>query len=371
MSRMLRRRFKKEYDQFEGNAEEICKQIVEQCWNGKFFQTSLGHFSVFFMRDFGMCCEALLNLGYRMKVIKSLDYALQCFFKHNKIGTDIALSGVPLYSFDYPSDSLPFLLRSLRLAKADSLLEKYREFLQKKIFEYKGVLLDEKKGIVKANANLSTSKDHYHRPSCMYANSMLGMVNVEIERINKIYRSQLQGKDFFENPFAEYNLKKIMKKTFWNGIYFYDDLFKEKYVAGDANIFPFYCNVFDAKHDKAMLLSCIHEIIKTKLDIPVPIKYTNHQDKKKEIWPQTWVSPNYEGDTNWAHVGLCYMYVISEVDKKLLKKYVNTYEKQILKYKNFLELYNPDGTPYKAGLYNCDEGMLWAAMWLDLKRKVS
>jgi hypothetical protein len=36
--------------------------------------------------------------------------------------------------------------------------------------------------------------------------------------------------------------------------------------------------------------------------------------------------------------------------------------------RNYLEVYNTDETPYagRAFLYYCDEGMLWASMFLDL-----
>jgi hypothetical protein len=36
--------------------------------------------------------------------------------------------------------------------------------------------------------------------------------------------------------------------------------------------------------------------------------------------------------------------------------------------RNYLELYTTEGEPYqgRAFLYSCDEGMIWAAMFLDL-----
>ena len=40
----------------------------------------------------------------------------------------------------------------------------------------------------------------------------------------------------------------------------------------------------------------------------------------------------------------------------------------IEKYKNFLEVFNPDGSPFRSWFYYADEGMLWCANYLTLAR---
>ena len=47
------------------------------------------------------------------------------------------------------------------------------------------------------------------------------------------------------------------------------------------------------------------------------------------------------------------------------KGYVDQYIKNVEKYKNYLEVFNPDGTPYKTLFYYADEAMLWSANLLD------
>ncbi len=61
---------------YKGNANAICKQIIKDCWNGKYFQVSAGHFTSFYVRDFGWCVDSLMKLGYKKEVHKTLDYVL-------------------------------------------------------------------------------------------------------------------------------------------------------------------------------------------------------------------------------------------------------------------------------------------------------
>ncbi|MDP6294221.1 MAG: hypothetical protein QGG83_05670, partial [Candidatus Woesearchaeota archaeon] len=53
---------------FSGSANRICEQIVDACWNGRYFENSLGNYREFWMRDFGMATEALLRMGKKTQV---------------------------------------------------------------------------------------------------------------------------------------------------------------------------------------------------------------------------------------------------------------------------------------------------------------
>ncbi len=339
---------------YPGNAEDICQQIVNDCWNGRYFQTSIGHFCEFYTRDFGWCTYSLLRLGYKEEVVKTLDYALTFFEKHQKITTTITPSGKPINVFHYSPDSLPFLLRSLRLAKADFLVEKYKDFLDKEIIKYYDVVLDKEKGIVKENVKFSSIKDHFNRQSSLYDNIMLCLLS---EEINK---SKL-----FENPFKNYNFKKIIKEKFWTGSYFLDDLSGSRHIAGDANVFPFYLGIFD---DKNMLKKAIEKIIDAKLDEPFPLKYTNQQIKSTQKLMEL-LTPNYEGTAIWTHLGPMYLSLLKKVNKNRYTILVEKYDDVIEKYGNYLEVFNPNGSVYRTPFYYSDEGMLWAANYLVLINK--
>ncbi len=103
--------------EYKGSTREICIQIVDECFNGRFFQTSTTNFPQFWTRDFGWCTFSLLKLGHHKKVHQTLRYAINRFKQYNEVTTTITPSGRP---FDFPLpavDSLPWLIHSIRLSK--------------------------------------------------------------------------------------------------------------------------------------------------------------------------------------------------------------------------------------------------------------
>ena len=120
-----------DWKRYPGDAREICGKIVEDCWNGRFFQTSTGHFCQFYSRDFAWCAESLIRLGHGQRVRKTLAYALERFSKHGHIRGAITPSGKP---FDFPRyaiDSVPYMIHTLVILSDHSLLRQYKTILEK------------------------------------------------------------------------------------------------------------------------------------------------------------------------------------------------------------------------------------------------
>ncbi|MBW2978255.1 hypothetical protein KY331_05400 [Candidatus Woesearchaeota archaeon] len=339
---------------YKGDVKQICRQIIEDCWNGRYFQVSAGHFCEFYARDFGWCTHSLLNLGYKDKVIKTLDYALGIYSKNKRITTTIDPRGRILDVYTYSPDSLAYLMRSLRLANAKNLIKKYKPFLETEVKKFFDIVFDKDKGIVKENTFFSSMKDHSVRNSSCYNNIMVAMLSKELDKLK------------FENPFKEYNLKKIIKEKFWTGEYFLDDLSGNKFVAGDANIYPFWTGVFT---DKKMLKSTINKIIEKKLDEPFPLKYSEERKGKKFTFIEKIFVPNYEGSAIWIHMGPLYLELLRKVNKTRYNLLIQRYKNLIEKHKNYLEVFNANGSIYKTFFYHTDESMLWAANFLDLMQK--
>jgi phage regulator Rha-like protein len=348
---------KKEHKKYNGSAISICQQIVVDCWNGKYFQVSAhGHFDAFYARDFGFCVDGLMRLGYRKQVVKTLEWAFEIYTKWNRLTTTITKDEVPIDIYDYACDTLPLLLKSLRVSKSIDLLKKHHDFINQQIKHYYNYVFDPHLALVDPKKTFSSMKDNCKRKSSMYDNSMMVMVSVEIEKLRQIGIKLV-------NPFNKWNFKKILLDRYWVGTHFLDDLSIDHHIATDANVFPYYCDIF---HEKQMIESSILMIQKYKLDKPIPAKYTYQRKKEKEMFPLNVLAPNYEGDTCWAHLGLAYLYVVEKVNKHLLRHYLDVFADEIEKHKTFLELYDPKGKPYKTLLYKSDESMLWAAMFLDL-----
>ncbi len=388
---MFKRRQKlrlKKMHQFEGNDIEICEQIVKQCFNGRYFQTSLGHFSAFYMRDFGICCVALLELGYKNEVKKTLQFALNIYQKNNRITTTITKKGEVVDIFSYSPDSLAFLLRSLRVAKLNDLIKTYEPFLNEKIKEYYELVIDKKTGLVRKDKQFSSMKDHSKVKSTMYNNSMVAMLKQEIELINtQNLKPEIKLIEIkLINPFKEYDYKLLLLQYFWNNSYFNDglkdlenkkeDKNKTEYIAGDANVFPYWCDIYPMSANKInastrkMFASSLQAIQKERLDQPMALCYTKEQLQSKYLFLQSILANNYEGNTIWIHLGLCYLDLIAKYDQKLLEIYLEQYKEMIVKHKNFLEIYNKNKTIFKTFFYHCDEGMLWASKYLQLRRKL-
>ena len=176
---MLKRRIsvaKHETRQYDGTPEQICKQIVKECWNGTFFQVSTGHFSLFYMRDFGMCIESLIKLGYKKEVERTLQFALTCYSRENRVSTTITKGGKCFDVFSYSPDTLAFLLYSLRVSKNNDLIEIYKPFLEQQIQYFYDTVVDKETGLVRKDENFSSIKDNAKRRSSCYDNCCLAVV---------------------------------------------------------------------------------------------------------------------------------------------------------------------------------------------------
>jgi hypothetical protein len=341
---------------YRGSPEQIAEQIISNCWNkkGSFFQTSAGHFNEFYCRDFGMCVEALTDLGYKKQVHKTLEYALNKFQQHGRITTTISPEGV---CFDFPSygaDSLPFIIHALKVSGADHLIKKYCSFLQQEIKFYYQNMFDKNTNLVRRDRHFSSMKDYAKRSSDCYSNCMLFMLADELKLLN------------IKSPFPVDKIRKAILKNFWNGSFFHDDLEKTETVTGDANTFPFWCGVTGSKD---IFKRCLSEMRKAKLDEPFPLKYTTKSNMIHKMYFLEFFAGNYERDSVWMHLGLCFLDIVKSFDKKQFELYMRQYADLIRRHRNFLEVYDRKDNPFHNLFYYSDESMLWVCKWLWLNYK--
>lgn len=333
---------------YKGTAEQICKKIVRDCWNGRFYQTSAYNFKQFWTRDFGWTTKSLLKLGHQEEVHKTLRYALNRFKQYGKVTTSITLTGKP---FDFPVpavDSLPWLIHSIKISKFS--YHTFKPFLNQQIEEFFHYFIDPQTGLVKPDLHVSSMKDQVVRRSSCYDNCTVALLAKDLKKMKLI------------NPFSKFNYSSLIKRHFWSGEFFYDDLSHKDYLAADANIFPFIFGIID---DKDKLLSVIKNIQEAELDQPWPLKYTKSREGIEFTW-QEFLMPDYESDALWTHMGPLYIKLVQEVDKSKAKEYKEKYREWIEKYGGFLEVFNSKGEPYSCFLYYCDFGMVWAANYLTL-----
>ncbi|MFT4343217.1 MAG: hypothetical protein ACMXYE_00550 [Candidatus Woesearchaeota archaeon] len=341
--------------QYSGNSREICMNILRDCYDKEkgYMRVSTGHFSLFYSRDFGWIVHSLLQLGMKKEVRSTLRYALARFKEHGMVRTCISPSGKP---FDFPGmaiDSFSYIVYALSLLKDKALVKQYRIFLESQIMYVYRTAVDFKTGLPRKDRYFSSMKDHAKRTSSCYDVCMLHLLKESAEVLGLV------------NPFRQYNYRFLLMKHYWTGEYFLDDLSGKKYIVGDAQVFPFWCNVIS---DKRILRKCIQAVRNEGLDMPIPLRYSMpHSSSHVRLNFGNFFASGYEKSTAWLHMGLLYVDVAGRVNKKLQKEYLAQYNKLIQKYKTFPEVLQGDGTPYRTLLYYCDEGMSWCANYLTLK----
>ena len=334
---------------YEGTAEQICEQIVRDCWNGRYFQTSKQNFPGFWTRDFGWCAQALLKHDYKTEIDQTLRYALNRFKESGKITATISPEGKP---FDFPAeaaDSLPWLIHAIKISKFHYL--PYQQFLNKEIRRFFKEIIEEQTGLVTPKKQFSSMKDFAVRKSSCYDNSMAGLLAKDLAGMKLI------------NPLAEFNYSDLLKRHFWSGEFFFDDLRKKNYVAGDANLFPFILGLIK---DKEMMESAIRKIQENELDLPFPLKYTKTADGVKFIWQEKLAMKDYESNAVWTHMGPFFIKLVKHFDKEKAKEYKQAYTEMIEKYQGYPEVLNSSGKPFQTWFYYCDRSMLWAVNYLDI-----
>lgn len=336
---------------YKGNASQICKQIIEDCWNGTYFQTSsdYGHYCVFYMRDFGWAIGSLLELGYENRVLKTLEYALN-HYAAQKLTTTINQKGKCIDIFRYSPDSISYLIRCLKLADSHHLIDQYHDFLMDEVNKCFEKFFNPDTGLIRRDIHFGSMKDSTNRECSTYDNLMLAMLSMDLDSLG------------LANPFAEYNIKKTIKKHLWNGDFFYDDINRREIVTGDNNTFPYWTGVYQ---DKAMMRSSIKSIQNAELDDPFPLKYSNKPIGEELLW-RKWLVSDYQTHSIKTHMGAIYIHMVKKVDSELAQKYKNQYEEIIENYKTYLENFTAEGKPLSSAFYYSDEGNLWAANYLTL-----
>jgi hypothetical protein len=335
------------YKKYNHAPDDMCRHVVKDCFNGKYFAASNTNFIDFWTRDFGFCVEALMKQGHEKEVHKTLKFALDAFKKSGHMATTITPEGEVFDIFTYAPDTLAFMLRSIRISNFN--FGPYRAFLKKEYQRFLKTAHDLKTGLIKSNKTFSTFKDYAVRKGALYDNVMLWVIADEMEKLG------------FNIKLDKEKIREKVKKEYWNGEYFYDDMKKKKYVAGDAQIFPFWLGMFS---DNDMLKSALRCCVKAKLDKPIPLSYTKNVDTDfatVEIFVR-----GYQRDSNWLLLGLLFVDLMKRIDPESAENYKKAIAKLITRHKTFPEVIAENGKMLSLPFYHSSTGMLWASHFLTL-----
>lgn len=329
----------KGWKRYQGSANAICDAIIKDCWNGSYLQASAGHFCQFYARDIGIASN---HLGDKEKLRATLSYALECFTKHGSVTTSITPKG---QCFDFPMfapDSLAFVLRALSSARACEIVKEHKAFLEDQISDWctKTLAGD---GFVKRNVHFSSMRDHAIRSSSCYDNIMVLLLKQEAAKLK------------LKTPSIMLTRARFVRE-FWTGTHFRDERDNNR-VSGDANVVPFWLGVVNSKSKARKALSTLDSKGMTK---PLPLAYNPPGQSPRMIAAEAFV-PGWEREARWMQLGLMYAIVANSCDKALYDNARAAILARIETDQNVLEVFTPEGTPYRSMFYHADEGMLWGA----------
>ncbi len=341
------------WKRYAGDAPQICRQVVDDCWTGEFFAGSSGHFKQFWTRDLAMCTPALCRLGLRDQVVRSLAWGLDRFEKAGRITTTIFNRRYPRDVYAYGSDSLPMLLFALRAADAPHLIDEHRALLTREIHRYLETVFDPALGMARATGYFSGPRDCMTGRSTVFANTMIALLIKLLDADTRL-----------PNPLAGHDMAELIVRHHWMGDYFRDSLCRDL-PSGDANVWPFF---FGIVTDPEMQRRALGTLAARGFTHPVPLRYFEQRLPEAELPVPRFFTPNYQGDPSWTQLGPAYLHLLAGLDRPRMERERATMAALIERDRNYLELYTPDAKPYRgrALLYYADQGMIWAALFLDL-----
>jgi hypothetical protein len=347
--RQLANRYFGKIERFEGNARDICDQILNKLWQGDFYRTSLGHFDFFWMRDFGTVCRSLVRLGYTENVHHTLKWVLRQYREANIVSTCIDKHGNCFEAPGRAIDSLPWLLHCIVVSDYP-LNKSERAFLEKQLRKHRRIFLE-------TDGSIKQMKFGEMRDAVMYDRSAYA---VSLVARMAVCARKLQLSAF---PFAVELYRKDLLDNYWNGEYFNADRKTDAFSA-ECALFPFFLDIVD---NAALADKTFDYINKKKLNQPYPLVYTKQPEKFKYHWWMTApLMPNYAGETVWSWHGEFYLHILKKYKRPEYAEQYRSFSAMIERHKTFPEMLNKDGSWYYAPIYRGDPGMVWVALFLEL-----
>jgi hypothetical protein len=339
---------------FPGDAEAICRAVVDACWTGRYFAASGGHFRQAWTRDLGFAAPSLVRLGEAERVRASLAWMLGACAARGHVTTTIFPGRRPRDIWTLGIDSLPLLVHAARAADAGDLVERHRAWLGPEIRRYRDAVLDPATGLARDDRAFSTHRDTVRTRSNAYTNTMLALLDRDLRETG-----------WFETPFPDGLVDRLVA-AHWRGDRFVDRADGSD-VTGDATVAPFF---FEVVADSLGLTSALAAAREAGLADPVPLRYAARRDVAAEGRVQRRLVGDYQGTAIWTSLGAMYLRLLQRADPEPSRPVVAAYRSLVERDRTVVEVYDgrvPGPRPYRGrlGLFVADEAMLWAAILLE------
>jgi hypothetical protein len=349
--RQLHNRYFGTIERFDGNAKQICGQIIDRLWDGDFYRTSLGHFDFFWMRDFGTVCQSLVNLGYADRVHHTLAWALRHYRRAGDVTLCIDKAG---NTFNAPAkksiDALPWLLHCLVVSDYSLSLAE-RAFLDRQLEKYSKTFLDPATGDIR-KMRYAEMRDAVYYDRSAYAVTLIARMAQCADEL-----------DLRTFPFSVQHYQNDLIDNYWTGQYFRADRAVTAY-SSECALMPFFLGIIDDAEKAKCTFVYIQEAGLNKL---YPLEYCTQPDVFHYRFTMgKAIMPNYTGTTIWSWHGSFYLHLLKRYDSADYDEQHGNFTAMIERHGTYPELLNADGSWYKAPFYTGDPGMVWAALFLEL-----
>jgi hypothetical protein len=334
----------------EGSAVEICQQVVEACWTGQFFCAAQSQPNLFSLRDLAFSLQGLLDLGHRERLEANLEWALEHYARAQRIMPLIIAPNHTREPYGYSSDTLPFLLYSLKELGFTDLPRSQRQVIEQEISLYRDLLIDPSTMDLRHQQMFDTFKSSLNFPGSCYSHCMVA------------WCAQLLEGSGWPNPLSDMNLRATLNEWFWTGEYFRNDFhLNSPLCSADANFWPFWCDLVDDR--EARLSLCIEAIHNHGLDEPFPLKYHKKRHPSLELEPMHSALPNYQGNSIWTLLTAPWIELVHCKNRKRAGRYRDQYVEWIEREGSWIEVFDESGHGALEGLNRNSSrwGMIWAA----------
>lgn len=353
------------------------------------------HFNVFYPRNLGVFYYATLDSRTafgksdwenRQRIyLQSVAYALGAFGGNGDCTTTIVPVGPRAVSciniYHYPSDALygtlfglatlinnDFFLKRFPFESANSfgletketaseLLVENRELIVSLIKKYHAHVFDSELGLIRTDIHISSAKDITMRRSAFYDNVIFWKTFVLARELG-----------ITDIPEVDLGLlKETILKTYWyeTGGYFLEDQSPEgvegKYYSADwlAAYFTGFLDVTKPEERRYLELATAYTI-NAGIDEPFPIRYQQVNRASRQVLAVRLVVPSYGGTSIWSFWGAEFIKLliglfeqngdVAYLDRA--RKHIHAYEKNMVHYSGYPEVYDTEGKMLRTPLYN-------------------
>lgn len=378
------------------DVDEVIKDIHTLRYDpNKLLLISGDHFSGLFVRNLGVFLYPVMDRSFgidekdwhdrQITYLQTVAYALATYAKYETLTTTIMptsrLGATCVNFYAYPSDTLYGIFYALATTTgvesgrpydyaeplwdlnigvaAKDLLIAHTHSLKGHYTRYRATVFDEKTLLIKKSVHLSGAKDITKRTCAFYDNVIFWKTTQLAMKLGIIP---------WDKVFLA-KLKQTILDAFWleDAGHFLEDQseigLKNQYYSSDWLIVlatgfldPF------KKSERVYYERTVEYIRQTAIDLPFPIKYHADTRADRQFLAVRIAVASYGGDAIWSFWGMEYIKVLYALGKtgktaerdeyyQQALRHIDSYERAMLKYGGFPEVYDAKGALLKTRLY--------------------